>query len=220
MFNKFRDIGKKISTEGTNNNQKDNTNVSATPTSDKEKARKKLLKMVGIISVILIIVFGLVLLLSVIIGRNYSYDQIELILKNAAIKYYQVQDVLLPSNDGEKSEVDATTLSSDDYKLMKPLSKLKKNVSCTGKVVVQKVNNKYIYTPYLDCGNSYKTEELYKAIKNKNKVVTSGNGLYEMNGEYVFRGDTVNNYVKLSKGLFRIVKITSDNKILLICGCV
>ena len=76
MFNKFRDIGKKLSTEGTNNNQKDNTNVSATPTSDKEKARKKLLKMVGIISVILIIVFGLVLLLSVIIGRNYSYDQI------------------------------------------------------------------------------------------------------------------------------------------------
>lgn len=58
--------------------------------------------MVGSISVILIIVFGLVLLLSVIIGRNYSYDQIELILKNAAIKYYQVQDVLLPSNDGEK----------------------------------------------------------------------------------------------------------------------
>lgn len=216
MFNKFRDIGKKLSTEGTDNNQKDNTNVSATPTSDKEKARKKLLKMVGSISVILIIVFGLVLLLSVIIGRNYSYDQIELILKNAAIKYYQVQEVLLPSNDGEKSEVDATTLSSDDYKLMKPLSKLKKNVSCTGKVVVQKVNNKYIYTPYLDCGNSYKTEELYKAIKNKNKVVTSGNGLYEMNGEYVFRGDTVNNYVKLSKGLFRIVKITSDNKILLI----
>ena len=119
-------------------------------------------------------------------------------------------------NDGEKSEVDATTLSSDDYKLMKPLSKLKKNVSCTGKVVVQKVNNKYIYTPYLDCCNSYKTEELYKSIKNKNKVVTSGNGLYEMNGEYVFRGDTVNYYVKLSKWLIRIVKITSDNKILLI----
>ena len=216
MFNKFRDIGKKLSTEGTNNNQKDNTNVSATPTSDKEKARKKLLKMVGIISVILIIVFGLVLLLSVIIGRNYSYDQIELILKNAAIKYYQVQDVLLPSNDGEKSEVDATTLASDDYKLMKPLSKLKKNVSCTGKVVVEKVNNEYIYTPYLDCGNSYKTEELYKAVTSKNKIVTSGNGLYEMNGEHVFRGDKVNNYVKLSKGLFRIVKITSDNKILLI----
>lgn len=214
MFNKFRDIGKKLSTEGTKDNKA--KTGSATPTSDKEKARKKLLKMVGIISGILVLIFLLVLIVTVIIGRNYSYDQVEQILKNAAIKYYQVQDVLLPSNEGEKSEVDATTLASDDYKLMKPLSKLKKNVSCTGKVVVEKINNKYVYTPYLDCGNSYKTEELYKAVTSKNKIVTSGNGLYEMNGEKVFRGDEVNNYVKLSKGLFRIVKITSDNKILLI----
>ncbi len=215
MFNKFRDIGKKLSTEESQEN-KTNQSVSATPTSDKEKARKKLLKVVGIISGILILIFLLILIGTVIVGRNYSYDQIEQILKNAAVKYYQVQDVLLPSNEGEKSEVDATTLASDDYKLMKPLSKLKKNVSCTGKVVVEKINNEYIYTPYLDCGNSYKTEELYKAVTSKNKTVTSGNGLYEMNGEYVFRGDKVNNYVKLSKGLFRIVKITSDNKILLI----
>ena len=212
MFNKFKDIGKKLSTEENKTNQP----VSATPTSDKEKARKELLKVVGIISGILILIFLLILIGTVIIGRNYTYDQIEQVLKNAAIKYYQVQDVLLPSNEGEKSEVDATTLASDDYKLMKPLSKLKKNVSCTGKVVVEKVNNEYIYTPYLDCGNSYKTEELYKAVTSKNKTVTSGNGLYEMNGEHVFRGDKVNNYVKLSKGLFRIVKITSDNKILLI----
>ena len=212
MFNKFKDIGKKLSTEENEIDQP----VSATPISDKEKARKKLLKVVGIISGILILIFLLILIVTVIIGRNYTYDKIEQVLKNAAIKYYQVQDVLLPSNEGEKSEVDATTLASDDYKLMKPLSKLKKNVSCTGKVVVEKVNNEYVYTPYLDCGNSYKTEELYKAVTSKNKTVTSGNGLYEMNGEHVFRGDKVNNYVKLSKGLFRIVKITSDNKILLI----
>ena len=50
MFNKFRDIGKKLSTEENKTNQP----VSATPTSDKEKARKKLLKVVGIISGILI----------------------------------------------------------------------------------------------------------------------------------------------------------------------
>lgn len=212
MFNKFKDIGKKLSTEENKTDQP----VSATPTSDKEKARRKLLKVVGIISGILILIFLLILIGTVIIGRNYSYDQIEQVLKNAAIKYYQVQDVLLPSKEGEKSEVDDITLASDDYKLMKPLSKLKKNVSCTGKVVVEKVNNEYIYTPYLDCGNSYKTEELYKAVTSKNKIVTSGNGLYDMNGEHVFRGDKVNNYVKLSKGLFRIVKITSDNKILLI----
>lgn len=215
MFNKFNNLGKKIRTE--EEEKKDNTKkVSATPTSDKEKARKQLLKLVAIISGGFVVILLIVLIGTAVIGTDHSYDQIEQILKNAAIKYYQVQDVLLPSKEGETSEVDATTLASDDYKLMKPLAKLKKNASCTGKVVVQKINDEFIYTPYLDCGDSYKTEELYKAVINENKPVTSGNGLYEMNGEHVFRGDTVNNYVKLSKGLFRIIKITSENKILLI----
>ena len=53
MFNKFKDIGKKLSTEENKIDQP----VSATPTSDKEKARKKLLKVVGIISGILIYLY-------------------------------------------------------------------------------------------------------------------------------------------------------------------
>ena len=214
MFNRFNNLGKKIRTE---EEEKDAPkNVSATPTSDKEKARKKLLKIVGIISGVLIAIFLIVLVGTMLVGTNYSFDQMELELKNAAIKYYQVQDVLLPANEGEKSEVDAATLSSDEYKLMKPLSKMRKNTQCSGTVVVQKINNEYIYTPYLDCGDTYKTKELFNAVKDENKTVTSGNGLYEMNGELVFRGDNVNNYVQLSKGLFRIIKITSENKILLI----
>ena len=214
MFNRFNNLGKKIRTE---EEEKDTSkNVSATPISDKEKARKKLLKIVGIISIVLIVIFLIILVGPMLVGTTYTFDQMELELKNAAIKYYQVQDALLPANEGEKSEVDAATLSSDEYKLMKPLSKMRKNTQCSGTVVVQKINNEYIYTPYLDCGNSYKTKELFNAVKDENKTVASGNGLYEMNGELVFRGDNVNNYVKLSKGLFRIIKITSENKILLI----
>lgn len=213
MFNRFNNLGKKIRTE---EDLKDTKKVSATPTSDKEKARKKLLKIVGIISIVLIVIFLIILVGTMLVGTTYTFDQMELELKKAAIKYYQVQDALLPANEGEKSEVDAATLSSDEYKLMKPLSKMRKNTQCSGTVVVQKINNEYIYTPYLDCGNSYKTKELFNAVKDENKTVTSGNGLYEMNGELVFRGDNVNNYVKLSKGLFRIIKITSENKILLI----
>lgn len=213
MFNRFNNLGKKIRTE---EDLKDTKKVSATPTSDKEKARKKLLKIVGIISIVLIVIFLIILVGTMLVGTTYTFDQMELELKNAAIKYYQVQDALLPANEGEKSEVDAATLSSDEYKLMKPLSKMRKNTQCSGTVVVQKINNEYIYTPYLDCGNSYKTKELFNAVKDENKTVTSGNGLYEMNGELVFRGDNVNNYVQLSKGLFRIIKITSENKILLI----
>lgn len=65
MFNKFRDIGKKLSMEENKTDQP----VSATPTSDKEKARKELLKVVGIISGILILIFLLILIETVIIGR-------------------------------------------------------------------------------------------------------------------------------------------------------
>ena len=108
MFNRFNNLGKKIRTE---EEEKDTPkNVSATPTSDKEKARKKLLKIVGIISIVLIAIFLIVLVGTMLVGTNYSFDRMELELKNAAIKYYQVQDVLLPANEGEKSEVDAATL--------------------------------------------------------------------------------------------------------------
>ena len=48
------------------------------------------------------------------------------------------------------------------------------------------------------------------------KIVTSGYGLYAVNGNYVYRGELVNNYVKFGKTLWRIVKITSNNNIVLI----
>ena len=47
-------------------------------------------------------------------------------------------------------------------------------------------------------------------------MFTTGNGLYDLNGEKVYRGETVNNYVKLDNALFRIVKIIANNQILLI----
>ena len=96
MFNKFNNLGKKIRTE--EEEKKDDTKkVSATPTSDKEKARKQLLKLVAIISGGFVVILLIVLIGTAVIGTDHSYDQIEQILKNAAIKYYQVQDVLLPS---------------------------------------------------------------------------------------------------------------------------
>ena len=47
-------------------------------------------------------------------------------------------------------------------------------------------------------------------------VVTSGNGLYNINGEYYYRGDNVNNYVIFDGLLWRILKINKDNSIKLI----
>ena len=114
---------------------------------------------------------------------------------------------------GETITVRASTLA--DAELMKPLSELREGESCSGRVEVTKVGDNIVYTPYLDCGDNYTTKELYKAVLEQG-IVTSGNGLYDMNGEKVYRGDDVNNYVQLDNALFRIVKVTSDNKILLI----
>ena len=178
-----------------------------------EEFRKKLIKIVMIVAIAIIVLLLIIFIVNMIKGTNMSYDKMEQEMKKAAIEYYKVQDVLLPQEEGEKVEVDATTLASEEYKLMKPLAKLNKKVSCTGKVVVEKVNGEFIYTPYLDCGNSYATKELYKAVLEQG-TVTSSSGLYQMNGEYVYRGEDVNNYIQLTNGLFRIIKVTSDNKLL------
>ena len=41
----------------------------------------------------------------------------------------------------------------------------------------------------------------------------SGNGLYKVDNEYVFKGDNVNNYIKLNDVLYRIISINSDGSV-------
>ena len=60
------------------------------------------------------------------------------------------------------------------------------------------------------------TFRLYKKVLSDNSIVTSGYGLYNMDNAKVFRGEDVNNYVKLENSLWRIVKVNSDNTLMLI----
>ena len=100
---------------------------------------------------------------------------------------------------------------------MKDLSEYRSDGdTCTGSVRVRKLETEYIYVPYLNCGESYITKELHSKVVEDNPVVSSGDGLYATGGNYVFRGEVVNNYVKLENDLWRIVKITSDGSIMLI----
>lgn len=192
-----------------NNKELKNTNS----TKDKSLMKKKLMKMMLIVVGILVLILIIILIMSIISSGNKSYEEIELEMKNAAIEYYKVQSGLLPKEEGETITVKAKTLA--DNELMKPLSELRKDESCSGRVEVTKINGKIIYTPYLDCGKNYTTKELYKAVLEQG-IVTGGPGLYDMNGEKVYRGDNINNFVSLDKQVFRIVKVTSDNKIMLI----
>lgn len=49
--------------------------------------------------------------------------------------------------------------------------------------------------------------------KIKENVITTGEGLYNENNVFVYKGKDINNYVKYSNMLFRIIKINKDNTI-------
>lgn len=187
--------------------------VPTKPVKDNREMKKKLMRIMLIAVGILVVFLIIILILSLFNSGNKTYEEIEEDLKNAAIEYYEVQSGLLPQEEGETITVRAKTLANAGY--MDPLSELREGENCSGRVEVTKVGNNIIYTPYLECGDKYTTKELYKAVLEQG-IVTSGNGLYDMNGEKVYRGDDVNNYVQLDNEKYRIVKVTSDNKLLLV----
>lgn len=188
-----------------NDSYKDNDNRE-----HKEKMMKYLFK-IAIFTVILVVIL---FVLSIFSNKSKDYVDIEKIMKNAAIKYYKENSSDLPKINGGIVEVSAQKLSNLKY--MKELDKYNKKGSCSGKVVVENNDDSYIYIPYLDCGDKYKTTELFRKITDSNNIVTTGSGLYYYGTQYIFRGDEVNNYVSINNNLWRVVKVTSDNEVMLI----
>lgn len=179
--------------------------------------KKKLYRLMGII-VVVFIVFLLIIFVASLASngsRSYSYSDIEKVMKNAAISYFKDNPDLLPEEEGDVIEIDSSNLTAAEK--MKDLSEyLKEGDACSGTVQVEKTASGYLYTPYLNCGDNYSTVELANKILENEEIVTSGYGLYSTKAGHVFRGENVNNYVQLDKALWRIVKITSNNNIMLI----
>ncbi len=206
MSDKFN-VGKinVLDTEEKEDTPKDNKNSN--------EFKKKMLKLSGIILGGLILLLLILAVFSLFSKKDYSYDDIEEILKNAAISYFGDHKKSLPKDEEQVVEINSSTLIASEY--MKEMEKYTgEDISCTGKVIVQKSGNDYSYTPYLNCGENYATQSLYQIVTKK--TVNSGAGLYNSNNSYVFRGEDVKNYVELDRSLWRIVKITSDNKIVLV----
>lgn len=180
--------------------------------SDLKGKMRKMLMLVILITVLLIIVIWLLSLTS---GRKQSYKDIESTMKKAAEKYYSNHKGELPTEDKATSEVSLQKLINGKY--MKEVSSYKSGSgSCTGKVVVENNDDEYLYIAYLDCGEKYTTTELFREITKEENIVTEDSGLYYMNGEYVFRGENVNNFVKIDENLWRIVKVDKNNEVVLI----
>ena len=190
---------------------------------DKEKSskssgdddpKKRLFLLMGVLvggTVILLLILALA---SMFNTKKLSYSDIEKILEKAAVSYFKDHPDYLPAENGNMVEVDAANFVAEEK--MKDLSTYTGDVTCSGKVVVENSDGEYLYTPYLNCGDVYTTYELYNKVFNDNEVVSSGDGLYHPGSNYVFRGEKVNNYVQLGNSLWRIVKINSNNNIVLI----
>ncbi len=176
-----------------------------------KKTKIMLYAMLGVIAFIIIIA----IVANIIKGRLFSYTEVEDKMIAAAKAYYTEEEntSLLPQDGGEVI-ITVNTLVTGDY--MKSLTALLKGgKDCTGEVKVVNKSGTYTYLPYLNCGEAYYSSELYNKIINSG-VATMGDGLYQLNNEYVYRGQNVNNYVSFANRLWRVVKIDANNQIMLI----
>ena len=183
--------------------------------SDSQEVKSKMIKLMLFIVGGFVILLLILFVISSLKPKSYTHREIENVLKTAAIEYFKDYPESLPAVNGNIVEIDSSYLFNAGK--MKELGEyLPEGEACTGKVQVQNIEGSYLYTPYLNCGDAYSTMELYKKITDPSKVVSSGYGLYSHNGTYTYRGEVQDNYVQLDKALWRIVKVTSNNNIVLI----
>ena len=180
--------------------------------SNKSDFSKKLIKLMIFIIIGMLILFLFLYIASKLTGGSYSYEKVEAIMEDAAKDYFSEHKNSLPESSEQTVEIDVANLVNAEK--MKPLDDyLGKDCGCTGKVQVKKIVSDYVYTPYLNCGDKYSTKFLADTVGNDENLVGSGYGLYLQNGNYVFRGEEVKNYLKMEGKMWRIVRVNSDKTI-------
>ena len=180
----------------------------------KKVEKKKLLMPCIFFIVIIIILFGGAFIYNKLYFKR-TYSEVENIMIDAAKSYTSKHKNELPKNINDFLTI--TVESLVNAKEMNSINSYLKDdtLSCNGNVTITNINNTYRYTPNLDCGEKYKTKKWIDYLKENNPIVEKGNGLYKLNEEFVFRGDNINNYLKLSGKLYRIVKLTNDETVII-----
>lgn len=183
----------------------------------KDLGKKKLLIITGGLIGIVILIIIILLVYNALFVKT-GYKDIETKLVNAAKNYYADNSSILPKNDNEEVSISDSSLTSAGYlKSMNELTKdIKGNTTCTATVIVSYANGEYRYTPLLDCGKEYSTKTLSSYIKANEAKVFDGQGLYELNGQLVYRGENPNNYIKFAGKNWRIVKIDNEQTVLIL----
>lgn len=179
------------------------------------KLDNKLLKRLGLIVGIIFAIFIGILIFKIITGGRISYTDIESRMITAAKNYYKQNPDKLPKENGGYVIIGTDKLV--ESKNLKDLSKLVKDekASCSGEVTVTNNNGQLLYSATLNCGEYYETKKLKNVIIEENSV-QAGDGLYNINNSYVFRGEKVNNFVSYAGLTWRILRVNSDGTIRLI----
>lgn len=176
---------------------------------------KKYIIIFGAIVGIIIFVIILMIVLKALSGPGKNYDKLESKLVSAAQDYLKENSEFIPE-EGTSTVIDADTLIS--AKNLKDLSKYVDD-TCTASVRVMNNGGKSLYLPDLQC-SEYKTTHLKEKLIDDQLVVDSDDpyesGLYESEGEYIFKGKNVNNYVSFGGLVWRIMKIDENGNLRLI----
>lgn len=199
---------------------------------------KKMYKYVGILIGLVVLCFVFVWFSNTLTGGGrLSYEDLETKLYNAAKNYIEDYPNALPSVSNTSVTISSTTLINGGY--INDLSSYVGDgtVICNGSVEIYLSNtDNYNYVPDLHCGVKYSSIKLYDKVtadngygvvsgsglyvRANNKFILNEDELYELDGstpyEYVFRGDEVNNFVKIDDNYWRIVSIDENNNMLLI----
>lgn len=181
----------------------------------KEVDKKKLIIIIGALLLLVVVALGGALIYNKFFAKN-SYDEVLNNMKMAAIQYYEDRGNKLPSGDNSSVTISDTELVN--VGLMKSVNEQLRasGYTCDGEVIVTNINGNYRYNPILDCGDRYQTITLNDYIDENVSIVQEGNGLYKLNNALVYRGDNVDNYVKLADKVYRIVKIVDDHIVIIL----
>ena len=170
---------------------------------------KKMFSLIIISGIVVVVFIVIMVIISSISNKRLSFEKVEEKMYNAAVKYFDAREEELPKTNGATVTVSAETLAS--AKTMKDLSNIiPKGSNCSGRVVVTKNGEHYLYSSILDCGTDYNSKKLVDVLTDRNNLVISGDGLYAKDGGYIYKGENVNNLVQLGETTWAIIDIDSE----------
>lgn len=176
---------------------------------------QKMLKTIGIILGGFVVFIIIIFLISKCGKGSHSYEQLETKMLKEAKNHYKANEKELPTENKDTATITLKKLISEERipELEEYLGK--EDAKCDGYVTVINNGGYYLYVPNLTCGKDYQTKLLKDQII-ENSLVENGVGLYQINDEYIFKGEVKDNYVKLGDDTYRIIRINTDGSIKLI----